>query len=97
MAEVIFAALDWDRGNREKCAKHGIAVEDIEHVLRNNPLLFADLKHSQKEQRTIAVGRSLSGRWMFIVFTVRRQRRGQTLVRPLSARYMHEKEVRKYE
>ena len=73
-----------------------MAVEDIEHLLRNRPRIVPDLKHSQKEDRFIAVGRSLSGRPMFVAFTIR-ERRGKQFIRPVSARYMHKKESEKYE
>ena len=39
---------------------------------------------------------SEAGRHIFLVFALR-QRGGATLVRPISARYMHSKEVQHYE
>jgi hypothetical protein len=42
------------------------------------------------ERRTIAFGNG-AGRWIFCVFTWRDDR-----IRPVSVRYMHEKEVRRY-
>jgi hypothetical protein len=48
------------------------------------------------ESRFIAVGRTPEGRFAFVAFTPR-VREGQLLVRPISARYMHEKEVARYE
>jgi uncharacterized protein len=44
----------------------------------------------------MAVGRNSRGRAMFVVFTMR-QKDGKRLIRPLSARYMHKKEIEGYE
>jgi uncharacterized protein len=94
--DVVFSGFDWDRWNRKKCEKHGVSVEDIEHLLRNRPRIAPDLKHSHKEDRFIAVGRSLRGRPVFVAFTVR-EKFGKNFIRPVTARYMHKKEREKYE
>jgi uncharacterized DUF497 family protein len=52
--------------------------------------------HSKSEERFKAIGKSNNGRWIFLVFTLR-TRRGQRFVRPISARFMHKKEVEHYE
>ena len=88
--------FDWDDGNREKCCKHGLSIEEIEQVLANPVWLADDLAHSGRERRLIAIGVTPSGRYAFIAFTERRRGR-QLLRRPISARFMHEKEVRNYE
>ncbi len=90
------AEFDWDSGNSGKCLKHGLGVDEIEAAFRSGALIAPDSKHSDKEQRYIAIARNAAGRPMFVAFT-HRQRDGVTLVRPVSARYMHEKEVQKYE
>ncbi|SDJ50191.1 hypothetical protein SAMN04487993_103728, partial [Salipiger marinus] len=41
-------------------------------------------------------GRNAVGRYLFIVFTFRTKDE-DTLIRPISARYMHQKEVDHYE
>ncbi len=43
-----------------------------------------------------AIGKSRAGRYVFLVFTVR-ERRGEKFIRPISARYMHQKEIDSYE
>lgn len=43
-----------------------------------------------------AIGQTQSGRYVFLVFMIRRLE-DQTLLRPISARYMHQKEVDRYE
>lgn len=91
-----FAGFEWDAGNREKCEKHGITVTQIEALLTGSPRIVPDLKHSANKDRYIAVGRDTDGRAMFVAFTVR-ERNGERLIRPVSARYMHGKEIEGYE
>jgi uncharacterized DUF497 family protein len=51
---------------------------------------------SEDEQRLLAAGRSpLNGHPMFVVFTLRGDE-DACLMRPISARYMHEREARQY-
>ena len=88
--------FDWDDGNREKCQRHGVSIAEIESVFANDPAVATDPAHSYSEIRMRAVGRSGSGRYIFVVFTIR-VRSGQRLIRPISARYMHPKEVQRYE
>jgi uncharacterized DUF497 family protein len=88
--------FDWDDGNRAKCGKHGVAIDEIEALFHSAVLVAPDPKHSGKETRFIAIGRNEEGRPMFVAFTFRDQG-GLRLVRPVSARYMHAKEVASYE
>lgn len=90
------AGFEWDQGNRDKCQKHGISIAAIEGVFERPVTVFRDTGHSQPEERLKAIGRTDSGRHVLIVFTLR-ERRGQMLIRPISARYMHRKEIRHYE
>ena len=55
-----------------------------------------DQKHSLKENRLKAIGKTSAGRHVFLVFTVR-EKKGKQYIRPISARYMHVKEVKHYE
>lgn len=93
-----FDGFDWDDGNWPKCGKHGVSKEEIEAVLMDrHTRVFPDPAHGGEEIREIAVGVSLlSGHPMAIFFT-RRMSGGLTFIRPFSARYMHDKEFRKYE
>jgi hypothetical protein len=89
--------FDWDAGNRLKCQKHGLSIAQIEHVASHaETLIVHDDKNSALESRFIGVGRTPEGRFAFVAFTLR-MREEQQLVRPISARYMHEKEVARYE
>ena len=88
--------FDWDVGNRQKCQKHGVSIPEIEAVFKNDPFIAPDLKHSRAEERLIAIGTTDAGRHVYVAFTVR-ARDGQQRIRPVSARYMHSKEIASYE
>lgn len=90
------AGFDWDKGNREKCRKHGVSTAEIERVFKSNPRIAPDIKHSTTEDRFIAIGRNSVGKPIFIAFAIR-VKEGSTLIRPISARYMHRKEIESYE
>ena len=90
------AGFDWDDGNRSKCQKHGVSQAAIESVFRSSIAVLPDPLHSKSEVRFQAIGKSDDGRWIFLVFTLR-TRRDKRLVRPISARFTHKKEVQHYE
>ncbi|MCA9994530.1 MAG: BrnT family toxin [Anaerolineales bacterium] len=97
MIEVQILDFDWDEGNQGKCQKHGLALAEIEVFFRQEQIFITpDIKHSQTEQRFLAMGQSPLGKPMFVVFTLRGQAAKQ-FIRPISARYMHQREVQKYE
>jgi uncharacterized DUF497 family protein len=89
--------FDWDEGNRAQCQKHGLSLAEIEWVLRHGLLRVTDDdKHSLGEKRLIAIGRTQAGRFVLVGFTLRK-RRGDAFIRPITARYMHVREMRRYE
>ena len=88
--------FDWDEGNRAKCEKHGLSVSTIEDLFARPLAILPDAAHSQSENRFRAIGRTDKGRAVFIVFTFRRKG-DEVLIRPVSARYMHKKEIEAYE
>jgi len=90
------AGFDWDAGNRAKCEKHGVSVVEVEGLFSRPLLIIPDASHSESEERLRAIGRTASGRSVFLVFTIR-VRAGKRVIRPVSARYMHRKEVKHYE
>ena len=96
MDEDVSGFFDWDRGNRAHCRKHGVTIAEIEALLRDDPHVAPDLKHAHLEDRLIAVGRTEKGRPLFVAFTIR-EKFGQRIIRPVSARYMHVKEIKSYE
>ena len=91
-----FHGFDWDDGNIAKCQKHGLSVEEIEGLFEGPFDVFPDAAHSISETRLRAIGRLSSGRWVFCAFTIR-QFGDLNLVRPISARYMHAREIAYYE
>jgi uncharacterized protein len=96
MVALRASGFDWDTGNWEKCQKHGVSIAEIEAVLLGDPQIAPAPRRSFAEERFIAVGRTAGGRVLFIAFTLR-LRNGARLVRPISARYMHGKEIERYE
>jgi uncharacterized DUF497 family protein len=97
MADALsFSGIEWDAGNRAKCEGHGVSRAEIESMFHGAPTYSPDVAHSDHERRYIAVGPTEAGRSIFVVFTLR-ERGGETLVRPISARYMHEKEIRRHD
>jgi len=96
MVSIKITDFQWDIGNLDKCQKHGVCLEEIERVLISGETnIIADEKHSDLEKRYIAVGKTVKGRYMFVVFTFRAVR-GAVFIRPLGARYMHKKEIENY-
>lgn len=92
---AMLSRFEWDAGNLVKCQKHGVTIAEIEYALADDPFLVPDLDHSRHEDRIIAIGRNQAGRPMFVVFTLRFVD-GMEHVRPVSARYMHRKEIESY-
>jgi uncharacterized DUF497 family protein len=88
--------FDWNRGNLEKCQKHGVEIAEIESVFSQTMAVFPDLTHSREEERFIGIGKTNQDRSLFIAFTLR-SHSDEVLIRPISARYMHPKEVEHYE
>jgi uncharacterized protein len=94
--DLRIGGFDWDDGNRAKCQKHGVSTAEIESLFLGTPRVAPDPKHSQDEDRLIAVGRTSTGRALFVGFTLRTRDR-RKLIRPVTARYMHAKEIEAYE
>jgi uncharacterized protein len=88
--------FDWDDGNRAKCQMHGVSIASIEAVFAGPFFIIDDRAHSTDEQRFKAVIKDPQGRGILVVFTVR-EHNGDTLIRPISARYMHKEEMANYE
>lgn len=88
-----FDGFDWDSGNKNKCQKHGVSIHEVESLFYGTPMVAPDIKHSDKEQRFRAIGITLKNRYLFTIFTFRKKD-GLILIRPISARYMHKKEIK---
>ena len=100
MTDDIYALLaqcdgfDWDDGNAPKVrARHLVEPGECEQVFFGMPLLVsADLTHSRTEVRWRALGITLGGRALYLVFTLRGSK-----IRVCAARNMNRKERRDYE
>jgi uncharacterized protein len=95
MAEVFSGhnRFEWDDHNSWKnWEKHKVEMRECEEVFFNAPLMLKeDLKHSQEEPRFYCMGRTDTGRRLFVVFAVRGKR-----IRVISARDMNRKEREDY-
>ena len=90
-------SFDWDKGNIDKnWEKHVVTNKETEEVFFNKPLkVFPDLKHSEREERFIALGVSNKRQDLAIVFTIRNN--GSERIRVISARKQNKKERKTYE
>jgi uncharacterized protein len=89
VASMQFGGFDWDSGNLPKCLGHGVSLAEIEALFRGDVYIVRD-SIVAGERRTLAFGNG-AGRWIFCVFTWRGDR-----IRPVSVRFMHDKEVKRY-
>lgn len=88
--------FDWDKGNLDKnLKKHVVANEEGEEVFYNEPFVSKDIKHSQKEQRFEALGKTNQGRLLFVSFAIRNVDQ-KLKIRIISCRDMNKKEEVKY-
>ncbi len=93
MRQRAIRGFDWDRGNRDKCQKHGMSIAEIEAVFTRSvvvpgsgePLGRAPIEGDRNDAGGAAR------------LTWRSERDGAALLRPISARFMHRKEVESYE
>ena len=87
--------FDWDRGNALKNDRHGVTMLEAEQIFFFVPLIVTpDEQHSRTEPRFRALGQTLLGRRLAVIFTLRDD---GTLIRVISARDMHRKERAFYE
>ena len=91
------AGFQWDKGNYTKnLEKHRVTAAECEEPFFNQPLLvLPDEKHSQDEERWIALGRTNAVRLLLLAFCVRASVHGP-LIRVISARDMTPREKKEY-
>lgn len=87
LADVV--GFDWDKANKSKIEKR-MSLEEVEEAFTGQPYIAFDAKHSQEEQRWFLINH-VRKRYMVVVFTVRKNK-----IRPISARFMHKREIKKY-
>lgn len=85
--------FDWDKGNRDKTKKHGVAIEEAEEAFFDeNKMVFSDWTHSAKEERSTLLGKTRGARLFNITYTIRKKK-----IRITTARDINKKEVQLYE
>ena len=86
-------SFDWDEGNINKnWDKHRVHHLECEEIFFNEPIVTKVEKRGvSQEERVSALGVTNEGRFLFVVFTIRRGR-----IRVVSARDMNKKERKIY-
>ena len=87
------AGIERDEGNWPECGRHGVSREEIEHALFN--MRYRARDPYDREERYRVVSSTADGKSVFVVVTPR-EHDGEVFYRPISARYMHAKEVKSY-
>jgi uncharacterized DUF497 family protein len=93
LPEFQFAEIkefEWDKGNLRKVTRR-MSIETAEAAFIGNPRIRFDHEHSRIEERWFLINKVME-KWIFLVFTVRKE-----VIRIISSRFMHAKEVKKYE
>ncbi len=90
--------FSWDArkalGNLEK---HGVSFEEAATVFADpDALEWEDFGHSLVEGRFKRLGRSVAGRLLILIYTVRRMKDGKEAIRIISARRASRKERKAY-
>jgi len=85
--------FEWDQGNAPKIrARHRVTQGECEQLFFREPFLVApDAEHSEAEERRAGWGRTVEGRALAVIFTLRGDQ-----IRPISARDMNRKERQHY-
>ena len=83
--------FDWDEGNLKKLTTR-FPINAIEEFFLQSLIVVTDHVHSDIEPRLIAIGVGPGGRYMFVCYTLRKDK-----IRVISARYMRPKEYLRYE
>lgn len=90
--------FSWDVGKaRINHERHGVPFEEAATVFADpEGLDWEDPEHSREETRYKRLGRSIAGRILLIVYTVRRVPNGKETIRIISARQASRKERKAY-
>jgi uncharacterized protein len=85
---MLFSAaqFDWDAGNWPKCGRRGVSKSDVESAVQS--ARFAITDPFEEERRLRVVGLAQNCRHVFVALTIRVKDQ-LSLVRPISARFMH--------
>lgn len=85
--------FDWDAGNLTKSAgKHAVSPAEAEEVFFRDPLIVDNTRPGDREIRLAALGQMETGRWLRVLFTIRKNK-----IRPISCRPANRKEISAHE
>jgi len=89
--------FEWDtRKAAVNRTKHGVSFEEAATVCGDPQALDGpDLRHSEKERRSLRLGRAATGRVLIVAYTLRRRGDGES-IRIISARRASRKERAAY-
>lgn len=87
---VRVAGFEWDEANTEHIARHNVEPEEAEEALRNRPAFRRS--HSG---RLVALGQTDAGRFVVVVFELRKEIARVVTARPASdtERRLYRKEM----
>ena len=91
-----FAGFDWGFRQPQEVPKPQVSIAEIESLFDRPVVILPHKENFQGERRFRAIGTTSKKRNAFVVFTQRNSGNG-VLIRPISARYMHKREVESYE
>lgn len=84
--------FDWDTGNLHHIKRHNVYQEECEEAFLNKqPAVTADETHSQREERYRIYGQTNTGRMLFMIITIRKNK-----IRVISARDQNKKERKEF-
>lgn len=88
-----YKGFEWDKWNIDKSyQKHGITPNESEEAfLDEKAIILKDIEHSDKEKRYSIIGKTISNKLLFVVFTLRKNK-----IRVISARKANKKERNNY-
>jgi hypothetical protein len=84
-------AFEWDEGNAEHIAEHGVTPEEAEEALQDQRRVGVGAYNAEGERRSAVVGATDDGRVLFVVYTWRRGN-----IRVVTARDADQAQRRRY-
>jgi uncharacterized DUF497 family protein len=90
--------FSWDAAKAARnLEKHGVALHEAATIFADPEALdWSDLAHSHTEHRSKRLGKSLAGRVLLVIYTIRRSRDGKETVPIISARQASRRERKAY-
>ena len=90
--------FSWDTAKAARnLRKHGVSCEEAATVFADPEALdWEDTGHSAVEPRSKRLGKSVAGRVLLLVYTIRRIKDGKETIRIISARQASQKERKAY-